>query len=74
LKVCKCSKNAKPNEWVLVEAAAGGVGSLLVQLLKIAGCKVVGAARGKSKLDFVLSLGADDAVIRWLDGNTRYEK
>ncbi|WP_308193346.1 zinc-binding dehydrogenase [Nonomuraea sp. MG754425] len=48
----------RPGEWVLVEAAAGGVGSLLVQLAVAAGAKVVGAAAGAAKADLVTSLGA----------------
>jgi NADPH2:quinone reductase len=51
----------KPGERVLVEAAAGGVGSLLVQLAKSAGAEVVGAASGH-KLAKVRELGADLAV------------
>lgn len=51
-----------PGEWVLVEAAAGGVGTLLVQLARAAGAKVVGAARGTRKLDLVRDLGADAVV------------
>ncbi|MFD0200841.1 MULTISPECIES: zinc-binding dehydrogenase [Saccharothrix] len=47
---------------VLVEAAAGGVGSLLVQLARAAGAQVVGAARGARKLDLIRELGADAAV------------
>lgn len=52
----------REGETVLVEAAAGGVGSLLVQLAKIAGARVVGAARGDHKLELVRKLGADAAV------------
>ena len=48
----------QPDEWVLVEAAGGGVGSLLVQLAAASGAKVVGAARGTGKRELVLSLGA----------------
>jgi len=51
----------KPGERVLVEAAAGGVGSLLVQLAKTAGAEVVGAASG-NKLAKVREFGADLAV------------
>jgi NADPH2:quinone reductase len=51
-----------PGEWVLVEAAGGGVGSLLVQLAKSAGARVVGAANGKAKLDLAAELGADVTV------------
>jgi NADPH2:quinone reductase len=48
---------------VLVNAAAGGVGSLLVQLAKRAGAKtLIGAASSAGKLDFVRSLGADTGV------------
>jgi NADPH2:quinone reductase len=50
------------DRWVLVEAAAGGVGSLLVQLARVAGARVIGAARGKQKLDVIRKLGADAAV------------
>ncbi|MEU6134377.1 zinc-binding dehydrogenase [Nocardioides sp. NPDC047086] len=48
----------RPGEWVLVEAAAGGVGSLLVQLALTAGARVIGAARGGRKLDLIRELGA----------------
>lgn len=51
-----------PGDWVLVEAAAGGVGSLLVQLARAAGARVVGAARGARKLDVVRELGAEAVV------------
>ncbi|MFJ8475937.1 zinc-binding dehydrogenase [Kitasatospora sp. NPDC094011] len=51
-----------PGDWVLVEAAAGGVGSLLVQLARAAGARVIGLARGARKLDLIRSLGADAAV------------
>jgi NADPH:quinone reductase len=48
---------------VLVNAAAGGVGSLLVQLLKRAGARsVVAAASSQAKLAFAKSLGADEGV------------
>lgn len=49
-------------EWVLVVAASGGLGSLLVQLAHAAGALVIGAARGKRKLDLARELGADAVV------------
>jgi NADPH2:quinone reductase len=49
-------------ETVLVEAAAGGVGSLLVQLARHAGARVVAAAGGERKLAVATELGADTAV------------
>jgi NADPH2:quinone reductase len=58
---------------VLVTAAAGGVGSLLVQLAKAAGVKeVVAAAGGERKLALAAGLGADATVdytrLGWADG------
>ncbi|MEV0153488.1 zinc-binding dehydrogenase [Micromonospora sp. NPDC050686] len=52
----------RPGEWVLVEAAAGGVGSLLVQLAARAGARVVAAAGGARKVALLPGLGADVAV------------
>jgi NADPH2:quinone reductase len=53
---------AEPGEWVLVEAAAGGLGSLLVQLAYRAGARVIGAASSRAKLDLAKELGAEVAV------------
>ena len=47
---------------VLVTAAAGGAGSLSVQLARRAGARVIAAARGEAKLDLVRKLGAHEAV------------
>jgi NADPH2:quinone reductase len=47
---------------VLVTAAAGGLGSLLVQAARNAGATVVGVAGGPAKVDRVVQLGADVAV------------
>jgi NADPH2:quinone reductase len=52
----------RAGELVLVLGAAGGLGSLLVQLAHRAGARVIGAARGKQKLDLARQLGADAAI------------
>jgi len=52
----------RPGERVLVEGAAGGVGSLLVQLARNAGARVVAAAGGERKLTLARELGAEAAV------------
>jgi NADPH2:quinone reductase len=52
----------RADETVLVEAAAGGVGSLLVQLARGAGARVVAAAGGERKLRVARELGPDEAV------------
>ena len=51
-----------PGEIVLVEAAAGVVGSLLVQLAFRAGARVVGAAGGQRKLAVARELGASVVI------------
>jgi NADPH:quinone reductase len=52
----------RAGETVLVEAAAGGVGSLLVQLARNAGARVVAVAGGERKLALARQLGAGVAV------------
>ncbi|MEO3872243.1 zinc-binding dehydrogenase [Nonomuraea sp. B12E4] len=52
----------RPGEWVLVEAAAGGLGSLLVQLARAAGAQVVAAAGSAPKLAVARELGAEAVV------------
>jgi NADPH2:quinone reductase len=52
----------RAGQTALVEAAAGGVGSLLVQLAKAAGARVVAAAGGPRKAGLARELGADIAV------------
>jgi NADPH2:quinone reductase len=54
--------DVRPGEWVLVLGAGGGLGTLLVQLVHGAGARVIGAARGKRKLDLARDLGADIVV------------
>ena len=53
---------AKQGDRVFVSAAAGAVGSAVVQMAKAKGMTVVGSARGEEKCDFVRSLGADAAI------------
>lgn len=52
----------REHETVLVEAAAGGVGTLLVQLARDAGARVVAVAGGERKLAVARDLGADVAI------------
>jgi NADPH:quinone reductase len=52
----------RAGETVLVEAAAGGVGSLLVQLASAAGARVVAAAGSPRKLALARELGADETI------------
>ncbi|HEX4216319.1 MAG TPA: zinc-binding dehydrogenase [Candidatus Dormibacteraeota bacterium] len=52
------SAELRHGQTVLVEAAAGGVGSLLVQLATSAGARVVAAAGGPDKVKLARGLGA----------------
>lgn len=53
----------KAGETVVVSAAAGSVGSIVGQIAKIKGCRVVGIAGGKEKCDWLVNhLGFDAAV------------
>ena len=47
---------------MFVSAAAGAVGSAVVQIAKAKGMTVIGSAGGADKCDFVRSLGADAVV------------
>lgn len=53
---------AKSGQSILIHAAAGGVGTLLVQLAKHKGLKVIGTASSEQKLQLVAELGADFAI------------
>ena len=49
-------------EWVLIEAAAGGVGSLLTQLVRARGARPIAAVGGERKRRLVTQWGVEDSV------------
>ena len=53
---------AKEGDIVFVSAAAGAVGSVVVQVAKAKGMRVIASAGGTEKCDFVRSLGADEVI------------
>jgi NADPH-dependent curcumin reductase CurA len=59
--------SAKEGDVVFVSAAAGAVGSTVVQIAKAKGMTVIASAGGSEKCDYVRSLGAD-AVIDYKTG------
>lgn len=69
--ICEAG-SVRPDQWTLVHAAAGGVGLLLVQMLRIVGAKVIGTASSGEKRELVRKNGAgwvldsrnDDIVAR----------
>jgi hypothetical protein len=53
---------AKAGDVVFVSAAAGAVGSAVVQIAKLKGMTVIGSAGGPDKVAFVKELGADACI------------
>jgi len=51
-----------PGEWVLVMGAAGGLGSVAVQVAKYLGAKVIAAAGSDARVKAACELGADAGV------------
>jgi NADPH-dependent curcumin reductase CurA len=59
----------KSGETLVVSAASGAVGSVVGQLGKIAGCRVVGLAGGKQKCDYVTGELGFDVCVDYKAGN-----
>jgi NADPH2:quinone reductase len=60
--ILKTIGHLKVGETVVVHAAAGGVGSIAIQLAKMWGAKVIAVASSEDKRSLALSLGADAVV------------
>jgi NADPH-dependent curcumin reductase CurA len=58
----------KAGETVVVSAAAGSVGSIVGQIARIKGCRVVGIAGGKDKCNWLTSELGFDAAVDYKDG------
>ena len=58
----------KAGETVVVSAAAGSVGSVVGQIAKIKGCRVIGIAGGKDKCNWLTSELGFDAAVDYKDG------
>ena len=54
--------SAKEGDIVFVSAAAGAVGSVVVQIAKTKGMTVIGSAGGPEKCELVRALGADQVI------------
>ncbi|HEV2038511.1 MAG TPA: NADP-dependent oxidoreductase, partial [Casimicrobiaceae bacterium] len=59
----------KPGNTVVVSAASGAVGSVVGQLARVKGCRVVGIAGGKTKCDYVVNELGFDACVDHKAGN-----
>ncbi len=62
--LCTSSYPVQPGDTVLVHAAAGGVGLLLTQMVKLRGGRVIGTASTEEKAALARQAGADE-VIRY---------
>ena len=60
--ILKTMAHVKPGESVVVQAGAGGVGTLAIQLAKMWGAKVIAVTSSESKNELAKSLGADATV------------
>ena len=52
----------KPNDTVLIHAAAGGVGTAAVQIAKKYGCYVIGTVSNNEKIEILNNIGIDMAI------------
>jgi NADPH:quinone reductase len=53
----------KAGDWCLVQAAAGGLGLLICQMIKIRGGKLIGVTSSEEKARHVREAGADEVII-----------
>ncbi|XP_058445163.1 prostaglandin reductase 1-like [Malaya genurostris] len=58
LEICK----PVPGETVVVSGAAGAVGSIVGQIAKIKGCRVIGLAGSDKKCEWLKTIGFDQAI------------
>jgi len=61
----------KPGDTVMVSAAAGAVGTMVGQIAKLAGCRVVGTAGGQEKCDWLVRELGFDAAVDYRAGGLR---
>ena len=64
----------QPGETVFVSGAAGAVGSIVGQIAKIKGCRVVGSAGDDTKIDFLIKELGFDAAFNYKTVSDYYEK
>jgi NADPH-dependent curcumin reductase CurA len=61
----------RAGETVVVSGAAGAVGSVVGQIAKMQGCRVIGIAGGKDKCSYLQNELSFDATINYKDGDIR---
>jgi len=53
----------KEGDWCLVQAAAGGLGQLICQMVKIRGGRLIGVTSSEQKASAVREAGADEVIV-----------
>jgi NADPH:quinone reductase len=66
--ILKTMGHLRSGESVLIHAAAGGVGTIAIQLAKLWGAKVIAVASSEKKRDLAMRLGADVAIDAKVEG------
>jgi len=61
--LCTDTYPVKKGDWTLVHAAAGGVGLLLIQMIKMRGGKVIGTVSTDEKAKLAKEAGADEMIL-----------
>jgi NADPH2:quinone reductase len=61
--LCFSTYPLRPGDTALVHAAAGGVGSLLVQIAKRCGARVIGTVSTEEKAQLAREAGADEVIL-----------
>ena len=61
--LCKSTYEVKAGDRCLIHAAAGGVGLLLIQMVKNAGGFVIGTVSTEEKANLAKSAGADEVIL-----------
>ncbi|HHI88868.1 MAG TPA: NADP-dependent oxidoreductase [Hellea balneolensis] len=62
-----CMAEPKPGDTVLVSAASGAVGSMVGQLARLNGCRVIGMAGQKRKIDWLIEKAGLDTCFNYRD-------
>lgn len=61
--LCKSTYPVKAGDRCLIHAAAGGVGLLLIQMVKMMGAQVIGTCSTEEKAELAREAGADDMIL-----------
>lgn len=61
--LCKSTYPVKSGDRCLIHAAAGGVGLILIQMVKMLGASVIGTVSTEAKAELARAAGADEVIL-----------